>query len=163
MLMRRLKLVGIVGVVCAVSALIASFAFAAETIGEYKAEVEPICKENADANKRILAGARTEVKEGKLKAVAAQFAKAATALARTSKELEDVPKPAGEEARLLKWLSYAKVESELLRKVAKALKAGQANQAQAFVVKLTHTANLANSQIVVFGFHYCKIEPSQFT
>jgi len=144
-------------------ALLASVALGAETIGEYKGEVEPICKVNADANKRILSGVRTEVRQGKLKAAAAQFAKAATALSKTLKELEAVAKPATEAPRLSRWLSYVKVEVDLLQRVAVALKAGEANRAQTFVAKLTHTANLANSQIVIYDFRYCKIEPSQFT
>lgn len=152
-----------VGVVIALSAPFVSSALGAETIDEYKAEVEPICKVNANANKRILSGVRTEVREGKLKAAAAQFANAASALSKTNKELEAVTKPATEAARLSRWLSYVKVESDLLQRVAKALKAGEANRAQTFVAKLTHTANLANSQIVIYDFNYCKIEPSQFT
>ena len=31
------------------------------------------------------------------------------------------------------------------------------------VVKLTHNANLANNQVLSFGFRYCKLEPSKFT
>jgi len=160
--MRR-KVVVTVGVVIALSAPFVSSALGAETIGEYKGEVEPICKVNANANKRILSGVRTEVRQGKLKAAAAQFAKAATALSETYKELEAVAKPATEAPRLSRWLSYVKVEAGLLQRVAVALKAGEANRAQTFVAKLTHTANLANSQIVIYDFRYCKIEPSQFT
>jgi hypothetical protein len=141
----------------------ASMALGAETIDEYKAEVEPICKVNANANKRILSGVREEVREGKLKAAAAQFGKAARALSKTYKELEAVAKPPAEAPRLGRWLSYVKVEVGLLEKVAKALKAGEANRAQTFVAKLTHTANLANSQIVIYDLRYCKLQPSQFT
>lgn len=130
---------------------------------EYKEAVEPICKTNADANKRILAGVRTKVKQGKLKAAAAQFSKAAAALEKTYRELEAVPKPATDATRLSKWLSYVKTEVELLRKASKALKAGEANRARTFVAKLTHNANLANSQIAIFDFHSCVFRPSQYT
>lgn len=148
----------------AVLAVFGSLALAAETTRtDYKEAVEPICKENADANKRILAGVRTEVKQGKFKPAAAKFAKAAAALGKTYRELQAVPKPTADATRLSKWLSYVKVEVELLRKVSKALKAGEANRARTFVAKLTHNANLANSQIAIFDFHSCVFKPSQYT
>jgi nitrate/nitrite-specific signal transduction histidine kinase len=156
------------GIVTAASVVLtfalASMAFAVETTRtEYTEAVEPICKENSDANKRILAGVRTEVKQGRFKAAAAKFAKAAAALGKTYRELEAVPKPTADATRLSKWLSYVKVEVELLQKTSKALKAGQANRARTFVAKLTYNANLANSQIAIFDFHSCVFKPSQYT
>jgi hypothetical protein len=146
------------------AAIFASLAFAAETTRtEYTEAVEPICKENSDANKRILAGVRTDVKQGKLKLAAAKFAKAAAALGKTYHELEAVPKPSADAPRLGRWLSYVKVEVELLQKASKALKAGEANRARTFVAKLTHNANLANSQIAIYDFHSCVFKPSQYT
>ena len=148
----------------ALAAIFASLAFAAETTRtEYTEAVEPICKENSDANKRILAGVRTEVKQGKLKPAAAKFAKAAAALGKTYRELEAVPKPSADAPRLGRWLSYVKVEVELLQKASKALKAGEANKARTLAAKLTHNANLANSQIAIFDFHSCVFKPSQYT
>lgn len=157
--------IGIVAVVgMAMAAIFASLAFATETTRtEYREAVEPICKENSDANKRILAGVRTEVKQGKRKLAAAKFAKAATALGKAYRELEAVPKPSADAARLGRWLSYVKVEVELLQKASKALKAGEANKARTFVAKLTHNANLANSQIAIYDFHSCVFKPSQYT
>jgi len=148
----------------ALAAIFASLAFATETTRtEYKEAVEPICKENSDANMRILAGVRAEVKQGKLKAAAAKFAKAAAALRMTYRELQAVPKPPADATRLSKWLSYVKVEVELLQKASKALKAGEANRARTFVAKLTHNTNLANSQIAIFDFDSCEFKPSRYT
>ncbi|MGN6274706.1 MAG: hypothetical protein ACTHNP_02100 [Solirubrobacterales bacterium] len=145
-------------------AIFASLSFAAETTRtEYKEAVEPICKANATANKKILAGVRTEVKEGKFKLAATKFAKAAVALRETHAELGAVPKPSADERRLEKWLSYVKTEVELLQKTSKALKAGEANRARTFAAKLTHNADLANSQIAIFDFHSCVFKPSQYT
>lgn len=148
----------------ALVAVFTSLAFATEiTRTEYKEAVEPICRTNADANKRILAGVRAEVKQGKYKAAAAQFAEAAAALAKTYRELEAVPKPPADANRLSRWLSYVKTEVELLRKASKALKAEEVNRARTFVAKLVHNANLANSQIAIFDFHSCVFKPSQYT
>jgi hypothetical protein len=136
---------------------------AAPTRDEYKAQVEPICKADTKANERILAGVRKQVKEGKLKAAGVQFSKAASALKGALNELRSVPQPTADTARLTKWLGYLKTQVELFEKVAKKLKTGDKVGAQAMVVRLTHTANLANNQVLVFEFNYCRLDPSKFT
>lgn len=158
--MRRLLLV-----TAAIAALaLASLASAAEvTRDSYKAEVEPICKTNTEANEKILKGVRKLVKEDKLKQAGAQFTKASKALKQAYTQLKAVPQPPEDSAKLGKWLSYVKTEAGLFESAAKALKAGNKTKAQTFVVKLTHNANLANNQVLSFGFRYCKLEPSKFT
>jgi len=152
------------GIVALLLVVGASLAFATEiSRSEYKEKVEPICEANATANKRILAGARQEVKEGKLMTAAAKFTKAAQALGKTHRELNAVPRPAADAPRLEKWLSYVKTEVGLLRDVAKALKEGKPNKARAFVARLTVNANLANSQIVIFDLNHCLFKPAQYT
>lgn len=152
--------------VTALAALLVAvpMAFAEEvTRATYKTAVEPICKTNATANEKILKNVRSEVKAGKLKPAGAAFAKAASALKATYAQLQGVAQPPADTAKLTKWLSYVKEEGVLFAKAGKALKAGQKTKAQTYVVKLTHNANLANSQVLSFGFHYCKFEPSKFT
>jgi hypothetical protein len=142
----------------------ASLAMAEEvTRDSYTAAVEPICKTNTEANEKILKGVRAEVKAGKLKPAGAQFSKAAVALKKAYGQLKAVPQPSADMAKLNKWLSYVKEESSLFEAGAKALKAGNKGKTQTVVVKLTHTANLANVQVLSFGFRYCKLEPSKFT
>jgi hypothetical protein len=141
-----------------------TLAVAAETTAtEYKEAVEPICRANSAANQRILAGVRAEVKEGKLKAAAAKFRRAAAALQRTHRELMAVPKPAAEETQLRKWLEYVKKEIELLQKAATALQHGKANPARRDVVIMTATANRANSQILPLDLPACLFHPNQYT
>lgn len=129
----------------------------------YKAAVEPICKKNTKLNERIFKGVKTEVKQGKLKPAALAFEKASKALKATIVELEAVPQPPADATHLSKWLSYAKTEASLFASTAKKLRANKKSAAEALVVRLTHTANLANDQVIAFGFHYCKLEPSKFT
>jgi hypothetical protein len=136
---------------------------AAPTRDEYKAQVEPICKTNTKANERILSGVRKQVKEGKLKPAGIQFGKAARALKTALGELRGVPQPTADQAKLAKWLAYVKSEVELFERVSQKLKSGDKVGAQALVVKLTHTANLANNQVLVFEFTYCRLDPSKFT
>jgi hypothetical protein len=141
----------------------ASLASAEETRDTYKAQVEPICKANTEANEKILKGVRQKVKQGKLAIAGKQFGKAADALEKALKQIKAVPQPPADVAKLTKWLSYVEDEAKLFDDGGKALKAGNKTKAQTIVVKLTQTANLANSQVLSFGFRYCKLNPSKFT
>jgi hypothetical protein len=136
---------------------------AAITRAEYKAMVEPICKANSDANDRILKNVRKEVKQDKLKPAGAKFIKASNALKKTHAQLLAVPQPDADEAKLAKWLGYVKKEADLFKKAGDALKAENKSKAQKFVNQLTTNANQANSQVLAFGFRYCKFEPSKYT
>jgi hypothetical protein len=135
----------------------------AVTRDEYKAQVEPICKKNSEANDRILKGVRDEVKKDKLKPAGAKFIKASTALTTAYNELKAVEQPAEDTAKLTKWLGYVKTEAGLFSSAGKALKAGKKSKAQKFVNQLTTNANQANSTVLSFGFRYCKFEPSKYT
>lgn len=140
-----------------------SFAFAAEATREtYVAAVEPICQGNTKANEKILAGVQSEVRQGKLKPAAAQFAKAASALKRTLDELRAVPQPPADKARLTKWFGYVKGEVELFEATATDLKAGNKVAAEHNSTKLSSEANLANNEVLPFEFRYCRAEPSKF-
>jgi hypothetical protein len=160
--MKRAHLIGVVTLVLGL--LCASAALAAEVSrDEYKEAVEPICMKNTKANERILAGVRQEVKAGKLKTAAAKFAKSSAELKRTLKELERVPRPTADEARLTKWFALVKVEAELFAWAGKKLKAGDKAGAEHIVAKLSQNANKANLETLPFGFRYCRLEPSKFT
>src|SRR5690242_17436688 len=117
---RRMLMVA--GAVTALALIVCGAAFAAEVSrDEFKDAAEPICKSNTQANERILAGVRQEVKQGKLKPAAAKFTKASVALKKTLRELEALPRPAADEARLSKWFSYVKIEAELFATAGKKL------------------------------------------
>jgi hypothetical protein len=154
-------------VVLVLTMLATPFAWAEESKadprGEYREAVEPICKVNGEASKRILKGVRRLVKEGKLKAAGVKFAKAGVALKRTHGELAAVPRPEEYAAKLTKWLGLIGTEVTLFKKTAAKLKAGNKNGAQTLVIKLQHNATLANNQVLSFEFHYCRFEPSKFT
>lgn len=110
----------------AVSAAAAGVAaqLAEVTRESYTAKVEPICKANTQANEKIFKGVKQEVKAGKLKPAATQFAKAASALKKTIAQLKAVPQPPADGARLDKWLGYVEEEAELFSSTSKKLKAG---------------------------------------
>jgi uncharacterized protein HemX len=136
---------------------------AEQTRESYTAQVEPICQRNAVASDRILDGVKAEVKAGKLKPAAAQFAKAATALKKTLAQLRGVSQPSADKAKLTKWLGYIKTEVQQFEATAAKLKAGNKVGAEAMAVRLTHTANQANNEVIAFEFKYCRVDPSQFS
>ena len=139
-------------------------ALAAEaTRASYREAVEPICKADTEANERILAGVKGEVRAGMLRPAAARFARAALALERTIGELRTVTPPPADRSRLSRWLGTVSVEAGLFERVAAKLRAGQKAEAARMVVKLTSNANHANNQVIAFEFEYCRFEPARFT
>ncbi|HEY3552397.1 MAG TPA: hypothetical protein VGK66_01795 [Solirubrobacterales bacterium] len=141
----------------------ASLAFAdlAEKRVAYKAQVEPICKRNREANERVLKGVKKNITAGKLKLAASQFAKAAVALKKARTQLAAVPKPVADEARLTKWLGYIKTEIEFFQRISKKLKAGDKRGAQRIAIRLPSTAEKANNTVLSYEFKYCRVNPSQ--
>jgi hypothetical protein len=144
--------------------LLVPLAFGAEiTRDEYVQRVEPICKVNVEANKRIFQGAKEQVKAGELKKGSTHFFRAATALDKTIKQLKAVPRPTVDDAKLKKWFSYLETESSFFLRIGQALKAGQKGKAQNLSVRLNRNTNLANNTVLVFDFNYCRIDSSRFS
>jgi hypothetical protein len=130
---------------------------------EYREAAEPICRADTQANERILAGVRAEVRKGNLRPPAAKFARAAVALDKAVNQLEGLPRPAADASRLTKWFATVRTEAGYFEAIAHKLKAGQKSAAERLVNKLTVTANKANNQMLPFEFTYCRLEPSRFT
>src|SRR3954471_3964428 len=128
----------------------------------YKAQVEPVCKQNREANERVLKGVKKNIKNGKLKLAATQFAKGAAALKKARTQLAAVPKPAADSPRLTKWLALIKTEVELFENVSKKLKSGDKRGAQRMALQLTSTVNKANNTVLAYEFKYCRVQTSQF-
>jgi hypothetical protein len=143
--------------------LLAVPAFAAETSrDEYKAQVEPICKTNKEASKRILTGVEKLVRKDKLKQAGQRFSKAAKALEKAEKQLAAVPQPSADSAKLGKWLSGIKGEVSLMKTIAAKFKAGNKSKGSSLVVKLKNNAKKTNNLVIVYQFKYCRIDPSEF-
>lgn len=151
--------------ILATALLCAASALAAEEVTReaYKASVEPICKANAEANKNILGGVRAKVKAGKLKPAGRQFIKAAAALRKTLGLIKAKPEPAADEERLSEWQQRISELASRLQQIGKALLEENHHKAQVLSIHLVVDANLTNSIVVGFGFHYCRLEPSKYT
>jgi hypothetical protein len=155
---------GISGAGALAALLIVPLAFGAEiSRDEYVERVEPICKVNVEANKRIFKGAKEEVKAGELKKGSTHFIRAATALNKTIVQLKAVPRPTADEAKLKKWFGYLETESSYFQRIGRALKAGQKGKAQNLSVRLNRNTNLANNTVLVFNFNYCHLDSSRFS
>lgn len=154
-------LVGVVAALLAVTAV----AFAEETAptrDEYRVQVEPICKANTEANKKILNGAKDRVKHGELDKAGNQFIRAAKAFGRTVQQISAVPRPPADSARLEKWFKFLKIIQTDLKKIGTSLKAGNKVKATHEEIRAERAGNAANNVSFIFEFHYCKITPSRF-
>src|SRR5690348_4027971 len=129
---------------------------------EYKAQVEPICKANTQANGKLLGGVRENVKNGKLSKASKQLFAAARALKKTRAELLQVPQPSADAARLTKWLAGVKAEVELLEAAGRKLAKGEKNGASRMVIRLKANATKTNNLVLSYEFRYCKFEPQKF-
>jgi hypothetical protein len=158
------RIVAILSGSLVIAMFLAVAAFAAEVSpDEYKEAAEPICKVSTKENERILSGVRKEVKQGSLKTAAAKFSKASKEQSKALKQLEALPQPAADEARLAKWFGYLKIEAELFEQAGRKLKAGDKAGAEHIFAKLTPNANKANNQVLPFEFRYCRLEPQKFS
>jgi hypothetical protein len=143
-----------------------SLAAAEQTRETYKAQVEPICEQNTKATEKIMKGAKQEIKTGKLaqlKKAGAKFTKAGASLQQAYAKLAAVEKPPADATRLTQWLGILKTEAGLFTKTGKALKQGNRHKAQKLINQLTNNANTANSKVLAFNFHWCRVETSKYT
>jgi hypothetical protein len=151
-------------IIALLGALSVGIASGAEvTRAGYREAAEPICQANTQANERILAGVRTMVRQGKLAPAAARFARAAVALRTTIGELEALPRPPADSARLGRWLGDVRVEAGLFARIGTLLKVGKKATAERLVAKLNSNASKTNDVVIPFEFHYCRLEPARFT
>jgi hypothetical protein len=129
---------------------------------EYMTLAEPICKTNVLANKRIFKGVKGKVKAGELKSASTHFFRAATAFERTIDQLEKVPQPTADEARLAKWFGLLRGEKAIIEKIGRALAKEDRHKAGSYSVDLNRNSSMANNAVLGFGFDYCRIDAGRF-
>jgi hypothetical protein len=133
-----------------------------EERAKYVETVEPICKANTEANKRILKGVKGQVERGDLVPAGKRFIRAAGALGKAVTQIAAVPRPPEDAAKLTKWIGYLKSEKSYLQQIGAALKASNKFKAQKLAVKLNRNNNQANNTVISFGFDECRIDSSRF-
>ncbi len=133
---------------------------------EYVERVEPICKANTEANKRILKNARQRARSKQQRQVSragGQFIHASKTFESAVDKLAQVPRPPADEPRLLKWFGQLRIVGTNLRKLGKALKLGNKILAAHEQIRVERAANASNNVGFVFEFHYCHLTQSRFT
>ena len=144
--------------------LLAATAAAAEapTRDEYVAQLEGVCKPDAEATQRAMKGARADVAAERLAAAAAKFARASSIFGATVKEISAVPRPSADAAKLRRWFGYLKAQGSYLEQITAQLRAGRAIKAQRLTARFIHNGNLANNVVLAFGFNYCSFKFSRY-
>jgi hypothetical protein len=148
----------------AVALLIATGASAAEapTRDQYVAQLESVCKPDAEATRRAMQGARADIRQERLAVAAEKFAAATSIFGSTVTEIAAEPRPAGDEAKLTKWFGYLKKQEAYLRQITAQLRADHAVQAQRLTARFIHNGNLANNVVLAFGFEFCSFKFSRY-
>lgn len=160
---RAARLVTALVASCVAVALLALPAAADELEREaYVERVEPICKRNTEANRRIFKGAKGKVQRGELRAASRHFKRAARAFGRTVRQIEAVPRPPADAAKLGRWLALLRAERRYVARIGSALAAGRKRRAEAISVRLDRNSTRANNTVIGFGFKFCRIEPTRF-
>ncbi len=134
----------------------------APTRDEYVAQLEAICKPDAEATQRAMKGARADIRVERLTAAAVKFAKASSIFGSTLRRIVPVPRPPADSARLDKWFGYLKNQQSYLGQITAKLRADQAIKAQRLISRFIHNGNLANNTVLAFGFDSCSFKFSRY-
>jgi len=148
----------IAGMLCAAVASAAE----APARDEYVAQLERVCKPDAEATQRAMKGARADLQAERLGRVAGKFSQAAAIFGSTIGKIAKVPRPSGDLAKLSRWFGYLQRQESYLRQIAAELRTDHAIKAQKLTVRFIHNGNLANNVVLAFGFDYCSFRFSRF-
>lgn len=158
----RKSSLSLLGLALAVALLVAAPLALAVDRTEYKAEVEPICKQNTETSTSILKGVKGQVQQGKLVPAGRRFIQASGALGKAVTQIAAVPQPPEDAVKLDKWIGYLKEEKSFLQKIGQALKAENKSKASQYALKLNKSNRNANNTVISFGFNHCRIDSSKF-
>jgi hypothetical protein len=134
----------------------------APTRAEYVAQLEGVCKPDAEATQRAMKGARSDIRSERLASAAGKFAQATTIFGSTVKKISAVSRPPADAAKLGRWFGYLKNQESYLGQITAQLRAGHAIQAQRLTARFIHNGNLANNVVLAFGFNYCSFKFSRY-
>jgi len=157
------KLSGATTILAAVLAF-AAIAIAAEapTRTEYVSQLEKVCKPDAEATQRAMAGARADISAERLAVAAGKFAKAHAIFGSTLGRISTAPRPTADAARLTKWFTYLRAQDGYLGGITAQLRGDRPIKAQRLISRFIHNGNLANNVVLAFGFNYCSFKFSRY-
>ncbi len=135
---------------------------ATPTRPEYVARLEGICKPHALATQRTMKGVRALVRAERLALAADKFSRATQLFDSTVREIAAVPRPPADTTRLAKWFVYLGRQVSYLKMITTQLRAGHTIPAQRLTARFIHDGNLANNEVLPFGFNYCSFKFSRY-
>lgn len=161
--LRRLRFaVGPLAAIALLVVITAAVSAEALTRDEYVTQLESICQPDAEATRKAMKGARSDVREERLAIAAGKFGKAARIFSSTVKKISAVPRPPADVAKLGKWFGYLKQQESYLKQITAQLRADHAIKAQRLTARFIHNGNLANNVVLAFGFDYCSFKFSRY-
>jgi hypothetical protein len=134
----------------------------APTRDEYVAQLEGVCKPDAEATQRAMKGARSDISAERLTLAASKFAEAASIFGSTVKKISVVSRPPADATKLDRWFGYLKAQESYLEQITAQLRGGYAIKAQRLTARFIHNGNLANNTVLAFGFNYCGFKFSRY-
>lgn len=162
MLSKRRCSVALTMPVLAVALAAPSAASAQITREQYVVQAETVCHDNYRQNRRVLRGVRRMIKKHKYRRAARRIFRAARLFKIAINQVDAIEKPVADVETLTRWMYRLGRQVVLLRKLARAVKAGKINRAQYLSIKLNRNGRRANNVVLGFGFDYCLIKPRRF-
>ncbi len=129
---------------------------AEQTRESYKAQIEPICKTNREANERIMDGAQRRVNKREFTAVGNQFIRVSESFGQLIPKLAAVPPPSGDMHRVKRWFEQMRLLKTRLRQTGKYYKGGEDIRATHEGILAERSSIAANNISIVFKVRYCR-------
>lgn len=137
--------------------LLASLAQGEEQTREsYRAQVEPICQANRDANERIMAGVGERVNRNQLEPAGKQFVRVSESFGTLVKQIAKVPPPVTDTHRIGRWIEIMRLLRTRLRLVGKYFIEGLKIKGNHESVLAQRAGISANNTTIPLHFHYCR-------
>jgi hypothetical protein len=127
-----------------------------QTRESYKAQVEPICKANREANERIMSGARQRVNRNELKPAGRQFFHLSRSFGGLLRRLAAAPPPEADGRRIEHWLHSIKLLKSRIRLIGKYYLEGLKIKGNHEAILAQRAGISANNTTVPLHFHYCR-------
>lgn len=127
-----------------------------QTRETYKAQVEPICQANREANERIMDGARERINKKDFAPAGKQFVRVSESFGSMIPKLAAVPPPPADDHRVDRWLEQMRLVKTRLRRTGKYYKAGEDIKAAHEAILAERSGIAANNISIVFKVRYCR-------
>jgi hypothetical protein len=126
-----------------------------QTRESYKAQVEPICQANREANERIMDGVKEHINRDELTLAGKQFVRVSRSFGTLIRRLAEVPPPSADDRRVHRWLTVLRLLRTRLRLTGQYYKEGEKIKATHMSILMGRSGVSANNASIVFRFHYC--------